>query len=81
MFADLLLLIFEEQSVVARRCDCDGRVDEDEFDIWLRLFGISTKCNEPESGVGADVFAGDADSDRASLRILSGSDRSIDPYG
>jgi hypothetical protein len=78
MFADLLLLIFEEDSAVARRCDCDGRVNEHEFDIWLLLFGIRTKWNEHGSGA---VFAGDADSDRGSLRILFVADRSVDPHG
>jgi hypothetical protein len=81
MFANLLLLIFEEDSAVARRCDCDGRVNEHEFDNWLLLFGIRTKWNEHGSVAGMDVFAGDADSDRRSLRILSVADRSVDPYG
>jgi hypothetical protein len=65
----------------ARRCDCDGRVNEHEFDIWLLLFGIRTKWNEHGSRSGIDVFAGDADSDRGSLRILSVADRSVGPYG
>jgi len=81
MFANLLLLIFEAESAVARRCNCDGRVNEDEFDIWLHLFGIRTKWSEHGSGAGMDVFAGDADSDRGSLRILSIANRSVDPHG
>ncbi len=81
MFAHLLLLSFEEERVVARRCDCDGRVNEHEFDIWLLLFGIRTKWNEHGSGAGMDVFAGGADSGRCSLRILSVADLSVDPHG
>jgi hypothetical protein len=61
----------------------DVRVKEhgDSFDIWLPLFGVSTKWNGRGSGTGMDVFAGDADSDRGDLRILSGTDLSVDPYG
>jgi hypothetical protein len=81
MFANVLLLIFEEGGAVARRCDCDGRVNEHEFDIWLLLFGIRTKWNVHGSGAGIDVFASGADSDRGSLRILSVADRSVGPYG
>ena len=56
-------------------------MNEDEFDIWLHLFGIRTKWSEHGSGAGMDVFAGDADSDRGSLRILSIANRSVDPHG
>jgi hypothetical protein len=81
MFAHLLLLIFEGESAVARRCDCDGRVEKHELDIWLPLFGICTKWNEHGSGTGMDIFADDADSDRGSLRILFVADLSVDPHG
>jgi hypothetical protein len=79
MFANLLLLIFEEESSVARRCNCDGRVNEDEYDIWLPLFGSNAKYIRRGSEAGANVSS-DADG-RGDLRILSSSDLSFDPYG
>jgi hypothetical protein len=79
MLANLLLLIFEEESAVACRCDCDGRVDEDEYAIWLPLFGSNAKYIERGSGTGTNV-SGDAVS-RGDLRILSGADLSFDPHG
>jgi hypothetical protein len=64
---------------VARRCDCDGRVDADEYDIRLPLFGSNAKYIGRGSGAGTYVSS-DADG-RGDLRILSGSDLSFDPYG
>jgi hypothetical protein len=79
MFGNLLLLIFEEERAVARRRDCDGRVNEDEYAIWLPLFGCNAKYIEWGSGAGTNV-SGDAVS-RGDLRILSGADFSFDPHG
>jgi hypothetical protein len=61
------------------RFNCNGRVNEDEYDIWLPLFGSVAKYIWRGSGAGTNV-SGDAVS-RGDLRILSGSDLSFDPHG
>jgi hypothetical protein len=70
MFANRLFLMSEEECAVARRCDCNVRVKEDEYAIWLRLFGSHAKYIEWGSGAGTDVSG--VAIDGSDLRILSG---------